>query len=248
MCAAALLALVVSGCGEAQRRERHASQPAGGLRFVGAPDVRFAPNAPGGSLWLVTTVRVNRALPQGGNGVMADIAVTGTQADIPGLQRLDGVRRCYRQETFWDGPARPRDGQLVTVRLTVGGRDPQVLVARVRARADERLNNGSREGEVIRRLGCPGAPRRLDCEGTVPSIDPGYIAVAAAEGGATCATARRVLRAVGQWASEQHCEDLCAHAHPSTLGFRCTVAKVGEADWTITCRRGREVVRGYTGA
>jgi hypothetical protein len=29
-------------------------------------------------------------------------------------------------------------------------------------------------------------------------------------------------------------------------GFRCTVAKVGEADWTITCRRTGQVVRGAT--
>ncbi len=38
--------------------------------------------------------------------------------------------------------------------------------------------------------------------------------------------------------------DLGARKHRDNLGLRCTVAQVGEADWTITCKRGREVVRG----
>jgi hypothetical protein len=34
--------------------------------------------------------------------------------------------------------------------------------------------------------------------------------------------------------------------HRIDAGFRRTVARVGEADWTVTCRRGRQVVRGAT--
>ncbi len=69
--------------------------------------------------------------------------------------------------------------------------------------------------------------------------------VDAAGGGATCATAKRVMDAVARWARSARCfKDLCVSEHRISAGFRCTVAKVGEADWIITCRRGRQVVRG----
>jgi hypothetical protein len=208
--------------------------------------VEFAAG-PGSALFR-TTVRVNRSLPQGGHGVEADLAVTGSEADIPGLERSLDVRRCYEQETFLvDERHPPRDGQLVTVRLTVTGRHREVVTARVPVDVRASLASNAHQAAVVRRLGCPPAPREQRCGAVATATVMSGIAVDAAGGGASCATARRVMRVVGRWADSNACfSDLCVRHNRMNAGFRCTVAQVGEADWTITCRHRDQVVRGST--
>jgi hypothetical protein len=69
------------------------------LHFVRAPDVAFyrALPDPAHNVRFITTVHVDLALPQGGHGLQAGIDVTGATADLPGLRRVAGVRRCYEE-------------------------------------------------------------------------------------------------------------------------------------------------------
>jgi hypothetical protein len=124
-----------------------------------------------------------------------------------------------------------------------------VLTARVRAHeiGGRQLYSASRRRAVIRRLGCLAAPPERHCHGIAAAHGLNGIWIDAAGGGATCDTAQRVLTAVGRWVDDRSA-DLGARKHRDNLGFRCTVAQVGEADWTITCKRGREVVRGSVSA
>lgn len=228
----------------------------GSLRFAAKPDVvfYFAGRAGARSAWFHTTVRTNLPLPQGAHGIEAGIDVTDASQDIPGLERLGGTRRCYQQENFATGPREPRDGDVVTVRLTVGGRPGQVLRTQARARlvqygaVHNDVRNARRVRALVRRLGCPRAPRARRCEVSVPARTLSAIVVQSAGGGATCAAARRVMLSVGTWTDEPECPtDLCVRQNRTNAGYRCTVAKVGEIDWTITCKRGDRVVRGYAG-
>ena len=51
---------------------------------------------------------------------------------------------------------------------------------------------------------------------------------------------------VAKYTSRRCFKDLCIGEHRVNAGYRCTVAKVGEADWVITCRQGKRVVVGST--
>jgi hypothetical protein len=261
-------ALLVAACGAAPPPDRREAPPparpaapspsaaapvaqpaAGAFRFVGTPDVRFyhaAPN-PETNVWFITTVRVNRPLPQDAHGVDGEVSIIGASSyDIPGLEHIGDVQRCYIERNPVASERRlPRDGQLVIVRLKIGGRHPQTLTARTAAREIRAADAFSERlvAAVESRLGCPPAARERAC-GDAVGGEP-TIFTSSAGGGATCATARRVMLAVARWADSRRCfEDLCVRGHRVNRGFRCTVAKVGEADWTITCKRGREVVRG----
>lgn len=215
------------------------------LRFAAPPDVRFAP-ATGGGAWFVASARFTRSLPVRSATIRASLVVAGTSTDVPGIQRIPGPRPCYGQETYWDErrPV-PRDGDVVTVRLDVSGRrQPLTAQAPARQVSFEELHG---DAGLRERLGCPPAPEERRCNGFVRARFMSGISVHAAAGGATCATARRVMRAVGRWAHSGRCFlDLCVRRHRMNAGFRCSVIKDGEADWAITCRRGRAVVRGST--
>jgi hypothetical protein len=64
---------------------------------------------------------------------------------------------------------------------------------------------------------------------------------AAVGGGATCATAGIVLRRVGHWKGRT-CWERCPRHVRMARGFSCSTFKIGEADWSVDCWRGREVV------
>jgi hypothetical protein len=241
---ALVAACAAVGCGgsdaanNAERAESQAiGRAAGPFRFVRPPIVQFD------GQWFEATVRVNRPLP-GGNAVAAYIDITGAAQDVPGLQRALGVRRCYSQmNALVDEHSPPRAGSTVRVTLTVQGRPEHVLRARVPVER-VRLLGDRTHAAAVRRLGCPRAPPERRCDGEAAG-GAMTIWTDAAAGGATCATARRVMNAVARWASSSRCfQDLCVSEHRMNAGFRCTVAKVGEADWIITCRRGRQMVRG----
>ena len=245
-----LLLTALAGCGERVERasapspeKRPVSRPVVAYRFVVPPVVQLDPSQQ--NAWLRTTVRLNRALPQGGHGIGGYIEISGGHADIPGLERSPGVLRCYEQEHFPDERRPPREGRLVTVTLTVRAKPRQVLTARVPLE-HYTVPAGGRNTKTLQRLGCRPAPRERHCAG---AIETGGLPVGGlrAGGGATCATAHEVMAAVSEWIDSRRCfDDLCVSEHRMNAGFRCTVAKVGEADWTITCRRGRQVVRGFT--
>jgi hypothetical protein len=255
-------AVCASGCAGAPQgpARPHAAKPPAGaaahphFHFVGQPEVVFYRSQPSGS-WFVTTARINRALPQDAHGIRAAIDVSGASQDIPGLSRLEGTRRCYRQENSADGPRAPQDGQKVTVTMSIGtgGRHRQVLRATVRARRVSSgtifndVRNARYERALAQRLDCLAAPHLRRCSDVVSARNLGAIGAAAAGGGATCATARRVMRSVGRWADSGTCPtDLCVKRHRRNAGYRCSVALNGEVSWTITCKRGVRIVRGFT--
>jgi hypothetical protein len=245
----ALLALSLGGCGgEKPPPPQPATKPqTGTFRFAAPPDVAFLPDG-----WLSVTVHVNRPLPGGDSGVRASIDVSYAHEDIPGLLPLEGTLRCYQQDLFFDeSRGTLRDDQEVTLQLNIGGPQPQTLSARVPAHRVSRARSyaDARRRAVARRLGCPPAPPETPCNDELlpTQQSPGQMWTEAAGGGATCRDARRVMRAVARWLDSRRCfQDLCVRAHRRNAGFRCAVAKWGEADWTITCRRGRQFVRGGT--
>lgn len=204
-------------------------------RFVGAPDVRVSRN---GRVHVVA--RVDLPLPRGAYGVRGGFAIRGLHSDLPGIDDARGVRRCY-EEDLWASPPRLEPGDPVTVRLHVGDRPTRTLRARTHVAGLLPVDHVSErriQRQVLRRLGCPRLPPEEQCESV------GGLTVIV-RSGATCATGRRVMTQVSRWAKAGGCEqDLCASQHRMNAGFRCTVAQVGEADWAITCRRGRMVVRG----
>jgi hypothetical protein len=245
---AAVAALAAAGCGASPHAPRsapaHGPPPppsaaaVSGLRFVGRPRVELAG---GRTPYLTTTFRLNRALPQDGSGVRASLAVTGAerndQRDVPPLQPVAGFRRCYAQQDLPE-PSATFAG-AVSVTLDVQSRLHEELVARVPV-------NHTSVRDAPRALGCPRAAPVTRCRGIAPGNGM-TIALVSAGGGASCATLRRVMVGVEAWANPGRCfRDLCVARHRRTRGFRCTVAKIGEADWRITCRRGRAVVTGTT--
>ena len=168
------------------------------------------------------------------------IVVDDHEPDYANVDALLSTRRCYRQDIFL-GPPRGqlRPGSLVTVKLTIG-RARRPLTARVRVSAA----TDDRDAALAARLRCArGVPERR-CKGTVPATHLSRITLEIAGGGATCATARRVMREVGRWATNDgDCyATLCVAGHEMNLGYRCAVAQFGDADWRITCRRGRRFV------
>jgi hypothetical protein len=217
----------------------------GDRHFVGLPIVQ---RSSGQYAHVEVTARVDRGLPQGEHSVQAYFDVTGTTGDLPGIQHVDGVLGCYTQ--LMDIVGHPRVGRLVQVRLTVGrGAARQVLSASVRVERFPPADPTSQEYTVptdrfvLKRLGCRAAPPRHVCSRRDPQSE---IVLASVSGGATCALGRRVMDRVETWIDDSACDaDLCAHDHRMNLGYRCTVAKVGEADWTIVCKRGGRIVRGY---
>jgi hypothetical protein len=58
--------------------------------------------------------------------------------------------------------------------------------------------------------------------------------------------ARAVMRSVASWADSRCYADLCVRRRRENAGFRCAVVRNGDADWTITCRDGRRVVKGHS--
>lgn len=119
----------------------------------------------------------------------------------------------------------------MVVELVVNGRSVDrrtVLVHR---------GTGDREEHVAERLGCARRAGYRAC----PSRGDGS-ALTSVEGGATCATGRRVLAGVIDDLSYDACLRTCPL--PASHGYRCEAAKNGEADWAVTCRRGGRVVRG----
>jgi hypothetical protein len=94
--------------------------------------------------------------------------------------------------------------------------------------------------------GCAGAQRhrRLPplrrCRLPAEAANGGLLD-AAVGGGATCATAGIVLRRVGHWKGRT-CWERCPRHVRMARGFSCSTFKIGEADWSVDCWRGREVV------
>jgi hypothetical protein len=131
------------------------------------------------------------------------------------------------------------------VTVAVQTEDGHRVSARVPLRPARSDSSDARRFSAAQSLGCVRGPREQRCRGSV--ADSGMqISVDRAVGGAPCATARSVLRQVATWASSRCFADLCAKHDRSNRGFRCAVAKVGEADWTITCRRGKQSIEGST--
>jgi len=59
----------------------------------------------------------------------------------------------------------------------------------------------------------------------------------------TCASAVKVLRAVGGWADTTK-PDLGAAEHGTTYGYRCKISSTGDYAWKATCTKGTHVIRG----
>lgn len=238
-----VLVLAPAGCGREAAAPSHGppSPPSAaaisGLRFVGAPRVALTP---GDHPVLTTVFRLNRPLVQDRTGLRARLTVSGAQrADdpaAPSLVPVAGFRRCYSET---DAALAPQVG--VTVALSVRSSLGERLVARVPV-----ARGRPRVAAIARALRCPRIPRLTRCHGLAPGNGM-PIALQAAGGGATCATVRRVMTGVSAWADSGRCfADLCVARHRHTRGFRCTVAQTGEADWRVSCRRGRATVTGTT--
>jgi hypothetical protein len=60
-------------------------------------------------------------------------------------------------------------------------------------------------------------------------------------GGADCSTARHIAIRVSRAAWER-CDVHCVVGHPVGFGYRCDGYDVGEAAWSVDCRRGRRLV------
>jgi hypothetical protein len=56
-------------------------------------------------------------------------------------------------------------------------------------------------------------------------------------GGADCSTARHIAIRVSR-ASWERCDVHCAERYPIGFGYRCDAFWVGEAAWSVDCRRG----------
>jgi hypothetical protein len=240
--------LVLAACGALTACAAAASQPpptptptatpetAHGLAFVGAPVV-LADDAGNVMAW----VRLNRPLRDNEGvvgeyvGTPAEIAIRGTNADIPGLARDDRHPTCYEQFLFGHVSV----GDSVDVALSLG--HGERLHATVQVGTQEPTSDvGAR---TMRQLGCPddgGATRRCDGE----AVGRYYEIWAQSATNTSCATALRVMRRVGRWATSRCWRDLCVRKHRENAGFRCEVDQIGEADWQITCTRGNRVVRG----
>ena len=212
----------------------------GDIRFARPPVVLFDMGEQRTAV--VTVFRLTKPLPVGGHGPAATVGTREAHdADyaLP-IWPIANTRWCYRQEL-----EAPRgtivDAQLVTVRLAVRGARRQVLLATVPAHPGARWFDDRAEAATARDLGCPSAGERR-CGRSFA----GTIFVDAVSGGATCAVGRSVMRSVDARddASYACYGEPCVQDHPAAAGFRCSVAKIGEADWTITCRRGRQTVRG----
>lgn len=240
--AVVLSAVVFAGC------DRGSAQPAGGHKAAAAsaPGLRFA-RPPVAVLTtsgvIATAVRTTTALPGDGLGLGAALRTSRADPNAGSeLERIPGYRRCYANEAPIAGGQPLGVGEQVTVELTT--ESGVVLTASVPLTAAP-----STKSEVVRRslartLGCTRGVSEQRCSGSVTGAIL-TIHVQRALGGATCATARAVFRRVAIWADSRRCfKDLCVRRHRINRGFRCSVARVGEADWTIACRRGKQSVRG----
>jgi hypothetical protein len=212
--------------------------PQSTITFARAPIVTLATSGV-----VTTAVRTAPALPVTGLGLSATVHTVGADPNRGSeLERIPGYRGCYANEAPLAAGSRLRPGQLVTVELRT---EDGVVRARVPLRSVISARTDARRG-LARALACTPGPRERRCTGSVAG-NGGEIEVQRAFGGASCATSRAVLGRVAMWVDDRRCfEDLCVRQHRMNLGFRCAVAKVGEADWAITCRRGKQSVRGVT--
>jgi hypothetical protein len=74
-------------------------------------------------------------------------------------------------------------------------------------------------------------PIRADLEMAPPRV----------AGGADCSTARHIAIRVTRAAWER-CDPRCIENYPIGFGYRCDGFAVGEAAWSVDCRRGRRLV------
>jgi hypothetical protein len=209
------------------------------LRFAEPPLV-FAIRGGGVSVWVRTNrpLRDNEGALHEYRGTEAALEIPGTRPDIPGMSRDIEHPTCYGQ--YLDGDL--ANGERVRVALALSpGRQVTATVRAQRAAPTAHL-----DAEALRRLHCPtdgGATRR--CGGKVSARYVGVIGLDSATN-APCRTARAVMRSAGRWADDRCFHTLCVRGHRDNRGFRCSVDLVGEADWQITCVRGRAIVRGQT--
>jgi hypothetical protein len=91
----------------------------------------------------------------------------------------------------------------------------------------------------------PGIHRRLPalrhCHVPAEAANGGLLD-AAVGGGVTCRAARIVLLRVSHWKGRT-CWTACPSDVRLARGFSCTTSKIGEADWSVDCWKGRQVVR-----
>jgi hypothetical protein len=239
-------ALLASGCGQAAPRPAggtattQRSTPPATLTFARPPSVVLTSSG-----LMTTAVRTTRALPVSGLGIGATLETTGADPNRGSqVERIPGYRRCYAKEAPVAAGRRLLPGTKVTVKLRA--EEGAVVSARVPLRSAASATRGARRVSAARSLGCMRGTPEQRCTGSVAGNGL-EIAIERALGGASCATARAVFGQVATWMDARRCfQDLCVKQHRMNRGFRCAVAKVGEANWTITCRRGKQSVRGST--
>jgi hypothetical protein len=223
---------LLAGCGEDTYVEEEPT-PEPTVHFAEPPLV-MAGKGGGVSVWF----RLDRPLADNEGALGEDpdfpasVEIEGTTPDIPLLYRDDLHPTCYAQDLYGELTI----GQDVNVALVLGPHERIVATAAV-----EEEKAPSHEARALRRLRCPSdrATRRCD--------DRYWEVTARSATNASCATARAVMRKVGEWADSSGCyETLCVGRHRMNRGYRCDVDLVGEAAWQVTCTRGKRVVRGFT--
>ncbi|WP_147448053.1 hypothetical protein [Solirubrobacter pauli] len=242
------LSVTIGACGSVESAAPAAAtatpDPAG-LRFVKPPVVVYAPEWGSVDVW----VRLNRPLrsavghPGELDDTPASLEVAGGLHDVPGLLATFRRPTCYSESLYLPEKAEPlQAGQPVEVALVLSEQH------RVTGTATVQIAGDGAQPRPVRELGCPsqrpGAPPTRRCDGVVGSHSVSIGLVSAT--GTSCRRAREVLTSVSRWASSRCFEDLCVARHRRNRGYRCEVGRTGEADWDISCRRGRAEVRGYT--
>lgn len=195
------------------------------------------------------TVRLNRPLPATGGAGRSGLALPATASDLRGPRRLTSTTDCYQQDLFktddqaeWLMPgSAPGVGERATVRFAIGTSGTITTTAPAEQATDWSARH---DKKLARRLGCHRPAQVRRCAGAFRVMDM-TLKLRRTSGGASCASGRRVFRAVKEmpWASSCN-PRLCLSEGYRYAGFRCHMIYGGEHAWRVVCQRGRAEIVG----
>jgi hypothetical protein len=156
--------------------------------------------------------------------------------DSPGRRGAAGQRR-----TVQVTPEQvDKPGELV---MAIGAMAPGLYRVTLVTPSGERIHAPRRLS--VRRLERSAKPRDCRRARVQPPVPSDLRIHALTAQGVTCATGKRVLRAVAGWADPAQPGDLGASEHPVTLAYRCRVGgdpRTTGPPWSIECQRGSRII------